>query len=372
GKGFLYLRASDGAYSGLSLSPIEGAELRPYNINRFDRLMGDFVYNGLEEGGGEHQAFENHFTISGFKPGVEYDIYYYGSAYPKPNARGAEVTLTGGDGPVMQEIRGLRPENKHYKEGITHTLFEGVAPREDGTIDISWKSFRDDKEGNFGILNGLTIVAPADAEGRDPEIADRMLDGMSESPAMSSLQPERIEKLISRFPAPVVEKGKPLVEKLRVSNEDQAKHLAELMPHIGSGDPQRGKEVFFGNKAACHTCHRAHGEGGEVGPELTLIGRIRTDRDLAESIVYPSSTIANGYTTFSVITGSGRVVDGVIHRETADAIHLRMADKPEEKIAREDIEEMIALPTSIMPQGLEKTISRSELSDLIAYLRTLK
>jgi putative heme-binding domain-containing protein len=195
---------------------------------------------------------------------------------------------------------------------------------------------------------------------------------MSESPAMSSLQPERIEKLISRFPAPVVEKGKPLVEKLRVSNEDQAKHLAELMPHIGSGDPQRGKEVFFGNKAACHTCHRAHGEGGEVGPELTLIGRIRTDRDLAESIVYPSSTIANGYTTFSVITGSGRVVDGVIHRETADAIHLRMADKPEEKIAREDIEEMIALPTSIMPQGLEKTISRSELSDLIAYLRTLK
>ncbi len=372
GKGFLYLRASDGAYSGLSLSPIEGAELRPYNINRFDRLMGDFVYNGLEEGGGEHQAFENHFTISGFKPGVEYDIYYYGSAYPKPNARGAEVTLTGGDGPVMQEIRGLRPENKHYKEGITHTLFEGVAPREDGTIDISWKSFRDDKEGNFGILNGLTIVAPADAEGRDPEIADRMLDGMSESPAISSLQPERIEKLISRFPAPVVEKGKPLVEKLRVSNEDQAKHLAELMPHIGSGDPQRGKEVFFGNKAACHTCHRAHGEGGEVGPELTLIGRIRTDRDLAESIVYPSSTIANGYTTFSVITGSGRVVDGVIHRETADAIHLRMADKPEEKIAREDIEEMIALPTSIMPQGLEKTISRSELSDLIAYLRTLK
>ena len=372
GKGFLYLRASDGAYSGLSLSPIEGAELRPYNINRFDRLMGDFVYNGLEDGGGEHQSFENNFTISGFKPELKYDIFYYGSAYPKPNARGAEVTLTGQNGPATKEIRGLRPENKHYEAGITHALFSGIAPKEDGTIDISWKSFRDDAEGNFGILNGLTIVAPADAAGRDPEIANRMLDGMSQSAALTSLQPERIEKLISRFSDPVVEKGTPLIEKLRVTNEDQAKHLAELMPHIGNGNPQRGKEVFFGNKAACHTCHRAHGKGGEVGPELTLIGRIRTDRDLAESIVYPSSTIANGYTTFSVITGSGRVMDGVIHRETSDSIHLRMADKPEEKIAREDIEEMIALPTSVMPKGLEKTITRSELSDLIAYLRTLK
>ena len=372
GKGFLYLRASDGAYSGLSLSPIDGADLRPYNINRFDRLIGDFVYNGIEGGGGAHQSFENHFTISGFKPELKYDIFYYGSAYPKPNARGAEVTLTSGNGSETREIRGLQPENKHYEEGITHAKFERVKPHDDGTVDISWKSFRNDKEGNFGILNGLTIVAPADAEGRNPEIAHRMLDGMSQSTALSSLQPERIEKLIARFPQHVIDKGKPLVEKLRVSNENQAKHLAELMPHIGNGDPQRGKAVFFGNKAACHTCHRAHGKGGEVGPELTLIGRIRTDRDLAESIVYPSSTIANGYTTFSIITGSGRVFDGVIHKETSDAIHLRMADKPEEKIAREDIEEMIALPTSVMPKGLEKTITRSELSDLIAYLRTLK
>ena len=372
GKGFLYLRASDGAYSGLSLSPIQGAELRPYNINRFDRLMGDFVYNGLAEGGGEHQSFENNFTISGFKPELKYDLFYYGSAYPKPNARGAEVTLTGRDGPVTKEIRGLRTENKHYEEGITHALFSDIAPQEDGTINISWKSFRDDTEGNFGILNGLSIVAPADAAGRNPEVGNRMLDGLSSSSAITSLSPERIEKLMARFSASVAEKGTPLLEQLRVSNEDQAKHLAELMPHIGSGNPQRGQEIFFGNKAACHTCHRAHGKGGEVGPELTLIGRIRTDRDLAESIVYPSSTIANGYTTFSVITGSGRVFDGVIHRESADAIHLRMADKPEEKIAREDIEEMIALPISVMPQGLEKTISRSDLSDLIAYLRTLK
>ena len=126
--------------------------------------MGDFVYNGLEDGGGDHQSFENHFTLSGCKPDLQYDLYYYGSAYPKPNSRGAEVTVTGKEGPLTQEIRGLRPDNIHYETGITHALFRGLAAREDGTIDLSWKSFREDKEGNFGIFNGLTIVAPAAGE----------------------------------------------------------------------------------------------------------------------------------------------------------------------------------------------------------------
>ena len=112
GEGFHYLRSSDGSYSGLSASKIEGAKLFPYNINRFDRLMGDFVYNGQESGGGEHQSFENHFILSGFKPDLLYDLYYYGSAYPKPNARGAEVTVTGKEGPVTKEIRGLHPEKQ--------------------------------------------------------------------------------------------------------------------------------------------------------------------------------------------------------------------------------------------------------------------
>lgn len=372
GEGFLYLRSSDGSYSGLSASKVEGATLLPYNINRFDRLMGDFVYNGQENGGGEHQSFENHFTLSGFKPDHLYDLYYYGSAYPKPNARGAEVTVAGKEGPVTKEIRGLHPENKHYEDGITHALFSGLAPREDGTIDLSWKSFREDKEGNFGIFNGLTIVAPAAEGGRNGTIGKRVVAGLTQSEALASLPPERIEKLLGRFPPEIIESATPLLKQVRAENEQQAARLAELMPHIGDGNAARGHDVFFGNKAACHTCHRAQGKGSDIGPELTLIGRIRTDRDLAESIVFPSSTITNGYTTFSVITGSGRMIDGVINRETADSIHMRMAEKPEAHIARDDIEEMVALPTSIMPQGLEKTITVDELNDLIAYLRTLK
>ncbi|MEK6246984.1 MAG: HEAT repeat domain-containing protein, partial [Planctomycetales bacterium] len=154
GKGFDYLRTSDGSFSGISVSEIAGADLLPYNINRFDRLMGDFVYSGLPSGGGKHQSFKNHFTIGGFKPDLKYDLYYYGSAYPKNNCRGADVTVISAGGSETKEIRGLRPENVRYEEGISHALFPQLGPREDGTVEVSWTSNRNDNEGNFGIING--------------------------------------------------------------------------------------------------------------------------------------------------------------------------------------------------------------------------
>ncbi|MEK6248916.1 MAG: c-type cytochrome, partial [Planctomycetales bacterium] len=193
----------------------------------------------------------------------------------------------------------------------------------------------------------------------------------SNSKVLTSLQPERIEKLVGRFPTEVAAEAEPLLKRTRQSHQQKAARLAELMSKIGDGNPERGQKVFYGNKAACHTCHRANGKGGQVGPELSLIGRIRSDRDLAESIVFPSSTIVNGYETFEVIA-DGQRINGVIGQQSADSIHLRLADKTERRIERDDIEEMTALPNSIMPEGLEKGITHSELSDLIAYLRTLK
>ncbi len=68
GDGMNYLRTSDGSYSGMWLSKMDGATLLPYFTNQFDRLLGDFFYNGLRGGGGEHQSFKNQFTLGGLKP----------------------------------------------------------------------------------------------------------------------------------------------------------------------------------------------------------------------------------------------------------------------------------------------------------------
>ena len=85
---------------------------------------------------------------------------------------------------------------------------------------------------------------------------------------------------------------------LRVNAEsvrDRQARLAEYEPLLTGGDPGRGRAVFFGRTAACATCHRVGDEGGRVGPDLTRIGAIRSGHDLLESILWPSSTFAQGY-----------------------------------------------------------------------------
>ena len=126
--------------------------------------------------------------------------------------------------------------------------------------------------------------------------------------------------------------------------------------------------MFFSRKTACSGCHRAARQGGSVGPDLSQVGRFRTRRDLLESVVFPSSSIVPEFRAFSVHTRDGRVTLGMVVRETTDALYLRTAQLAEVRLARAAIEEMTPSQTSIMPEGLERTVSRQELADLLEFL----
>src|SRR5262249_33896439 len=146
---------------------------------------------------------------------------------------------------------------------------------------------------------------------------------------------------------------------------EQQARLKELAPLLEpGGDVQQGRAVFFGKKAACASCHTIANEGGRVGPDLTRIGASRSGGDLLEAIVFPSATFAREFRPYVVLTDAGKVYTGVISRQTADAIHLRTADLAEIRIPRSSIEEVKESNTSIMPKGLDTTLSRSELRDL--------
>ena len=94
--------------------------------------------------------------------------------------------------------------------------------------------------------------------------------------------------------------------------------------------------------------------------------------DLLEAIVFPSATIVNNYETWSVVTSAGRSHSGVIQRATAHSIVLRNAQRMETEIDRIDIDELVRQPTSIMPRGLDRTLASDELSDLLAFLQSLR
>jgi putative heme-binding domain-containing protein len=146
--------------------------------------------------------------------------------------------------------------------------------------------------------------------------------------------------------------------------------LDGLIAHLTSGDPKKGEQVFFSRRAACASCHRIESQGGQVGPDLSQIGRIRTQRDLLEAIVFPSASFARGYEPFTVVTESGRTYNGVIESETANEIVLRTTDQRTIRLPHSEIEVLKQSEVSVMPQGIDKLLSPAELQDLLAFLKS--
>lgn len=144
-------------------------------------------------------------------------------------------------------------------------------------------------------------------------------------------------------------------------------------PYV-AGDSARGRDIFFDPEgpAACGTCHRVGGRGGEVGPELTEVAGTRSAEFILESLLEPSARIASGYETLLVETADGRLLDGVVVRETADSVWLADATAERLGLARGEIARSRVQETSVMPGDLAESLSVRELRDLVAFLRTLR
>jgi putative membrane-bound dehydrogenase-like protein len=181
-----------------------------------------------------------------------------------------------------------------------------------------------------------------------------------------------LRAMLESAPPALEERRAALVRLGAAASRDRRARLAELEPSLTGGDPDRGRAIFFGAKVACATCHRLGDAGGRVGPDLTRIGAIRSGHDLLESIVWPSSTFAQGYEPYNVATVDGRVLGGLIARRDDDGLVLRDASGAETRLRRDEVEEVRRSETSLMPEGLVHALTRDELRNLLAFLRTQK
>jgi putative membrane-bound dehydrogenase-like protein len=133
-------------------------------------------------------------------------------------------------------------------------------------------------------------------------------------------------------------------------------------------DAARGKAVFKNN---CATCHRLEKVGVEVGPDLLSALRNKTPEALLIDILDPSREVDPRYINYLVTTQAGRSFSGMIAAETATSIKLRRAEKAEDTILRRQIDTIRATAKSLMPEGLEKQLSKQDVADVIAYLRSV-
>jgi putative membrane-bound dehydrogenase-like protein len=201
----------------------------------------------------------------------------------------------------------------------------------------------------------------------------RLVAALKESKGAAALRVEVLRPRLTNFPVAVQQKGEELLASVNLDGVKQKAHLESLLAEVhGKGDVRRGQAIFNSTKAACLTCHAIGYQGGKVGPDLTRISEVRSERDLLEAIVYPSASFVRSYEPVIVATKDGEEQSGVLRKDAPDELLLATGPTTEVRIARSDITEMRPGTVSVMPQGLDEQLSHQELADLLAFLRNTK
>jgi len=266
-------------------------------------------------------------------------------------------------------------------QGSIHPLVSGILAENDGSSSIAFLG---------KVLDALSGLD-------DPELAPIVLKAF---PAMSSeLKPRAIELLSQRpswskallaaiddkrIPATVLNVNQ--LRRLQSSKDpeisrrvkthwgtiregrnpdrervvNQMRNLVRATP----GDPVAGQAVF--NKL-CAQCHKIHGEGQEVGPDITSNGRNDFEQ-LLSNVFDPSLVIGPGNQAMTLATTDGRVLTGLLVEDGKDRVVLKLQGGKLETIPRDQIDEMKMSNVSLMPEEIEKQLAPREITDLFAFL----
>jgi putative heme-binding domain-containing protein len=133
------------------------------------------------------------------------------------------------------------------------------------------------------------------------------------------------------------------------------------------GTPDAGRAIF---EKQCAICHRFGGIGKDVGPDLTTIASRFKKSDVLDSILWPSKVISDQYQAEMFELKDGKIVTGVIVRETAAAVLVRTAETPDKPVAipKGQIANREPSTVSLMPEGLLEGLSQDEVANLLAFV----
>ena len=221
--------------------------------------------------------------------------------------------------------------------------------------------------GRISSEHGLRPTACRTLASR-PEWAKVLLGELAQWRIERSLVPADVVQQLRTYQDPEVVA---LVEKvfgksLAASGPELAAEYKRIRTLLAAkqGDGKAGK-VLFTNR--CANCHQLFGEGKKVGPPLDGYERGNVTFWL-NGIIDPALEIREGFQSYLILTDDGRALNGMIAAQDPQTVTLRNADNQLSVISREEIEELRALPTSLMPSDVLKDMTDNEIRNLFAYL----
>jgi putative membrane-bound dehydrogenase-like protein len=133
------------------------------------------------------------------------------------------------------------------------------------------------------------------------------------------------------------------------------------------GDAVRGKAAAL----VCSACHVFGTTGGNIGPNLSGVGAMGTEAIL-RNLLQPNAAMEAGYRIYRVELKNGDVLDAMFVSEDKDALVVRMPGADDRRIPKGEVRSAKFLRRSLMPEGLLDAMTPEQVSDLFAYLMTLK
>jgi putative heme-binding domain-containing protein len=241
----------------------------------------------------------------------------------------------------------------------------------------SWEGF---PAGNGGFPRGYKLQVSLDGASFGPAIAEGKGSGSITRIAFKPTRGRffRITLTDAAENAPAWS-----IQKIRLFQAVEAPIASVQVPRIGRmpvdevvstverthGDSKRGQQLF--TELSCVACHTVRADETAKGPFLGKTAATLRRRELAESVLLPSKTIAEGYNTYLFTLTSGKELTGFIVRETREAVTIRTVAAEEYTLAVKDIEERKKLDKSLMPEGLTANLTVPDLASLLDYLQSL-
>jgi putative heme-binding domain-containing protein len=175
--------------------------------------------------------------------------------------------------------------------------------------------------------------------------------------------------LLERHPDNKIRRrGEDVLKQLKIGRRDDVvQSYREAMKNL-TGDPDRGREVFRQN---CAACHRLEDVGYEIGPPLAAF-KNRGGDAIVLNVLDPNREVLPQYQQWMFADADGRQHNGIIKAEGEGSITILRGENATETILRADVESQVNTGRSLMPEGLEKQVDPQKMADLIAYIMSLK
>jgi putative membrane-bound dehydrogenase-like protein len=163
----------------------------------------------------------------------------------------------------------------------------------------------------------------------------------------------------------LAKRGAKLFGRVREADQNKQKIIAAKRKVVLTGEPdfQNGRQVAH---MACLVCHQFMGEGTDIGPDLTGVGRSSLDALLAH-VIDPNEIIGQGYENVIVETKDGRTLAGRLVEQTDTRIKLINVGPTEFTISKDEIASKTVSELSLMPEGLEE-MPDQDFRDMIWYI----